>query len=1175
MNFATENIAPMPSSFYRPSLLLSMIKTVLHLPAKVFLPVFILSLILVQPILHGQGQVALDVREAQQSHQTFTSITLFEKVAYHNQFLAGSQFIQDVVTTFPVTSVCTGLLRSKPTYLALDLPLPDNTIGHLLLIRQEVYGPESRLLTPDDPVGQPMQGGVFYRGIIEGDERSLVALSVFEDELMGVVSNDRLGNVIIGRQHIPGQDRSQTPHVIYQESALPIRAPFQCGTDELPILPNVAGLNPGAVNTYPTRCKSVKIFLECSYRLFTDRGSSQGAVQAYMTGLFNVVKTLYANEKVVIEISDIMVWTSQDPYLTTTLANIIYDYANRRKNNFNGTLAQLVTTFPIQQQGGIAFVDGMCKTWDGQSGPLSFAFINNTYSSLPTYSWSVEVMTHEMGHNFGSWHTHSCVWGPNHDSQIDNCQPADIGSCNNGVAPNGGGTIMSYCHLTSYGINFSKGFGTEPGDILRNSFATKSCIPSTFTPVASHSIKGPYFEGDSFRLAAKPYNKNYKYEWLHYDYIFNKNNDTAVTLKTGGIYTLAISSTNCTEYSKPDTIQFGDFTVNLGCPVNAGHRDSLYRSVTLNVDNAAYTVDSLTVPEGWLDSIPSGALDRLVELQMTITPKGASFTRSVVSQYESPAAIGISNNSYTPNDQVAFGQKSPMTFSRILGSFDPKGVWKFSGIDIRNDAGIDAVVQYKIVLKWRFRDTVVSCDVPLCDNRTLVLDAGIPNASYVWNTGATSRSISANKPGPVGVTVTKNGFTSSHEINLVSVNTSFPRNISICEGDSIIVKNKVYKKPGVYRDTFQSGSGCDSIIITTLDTRAIIHSSETLAVCYGDIFRNVNLVADTIITVKDQASNGCDSLHAIHFEVNPRIVAELHYDPACNNIGTDLNCQGRGGSGTLRYLWSTGDTTAKLTRIKSGTYRVIVKDNNGCFGIFEQLVQNYDSVAAEAGITDVSCFGGMNGQIKINVTGGTRPFSYIWNNGVREDLLKDLVNGTYHVVIIDANGCRFEGDYSIHSPDLLFVNADVKPSFGSNGSIELMTNGGVKPYRYAWSQGDTTSLITGLTPGTYTVTVTDDNGCSSVQTYDVQNKVSTKNPVRDAGITIAPVPVHGMLTIRSSSSLILGVSLTNAIGQELLRQPAVDADLAVLDLSGLDAGYYLLIVTLQNGRIVERKILKY
>ena len=98
--------------------------------------------------------------------------------------------------------------------------------------------------------------------------------------------------------------------------------------------------------------------------------------------------------------------------------------------------------------------------------------VYTTYSNAPTYSWTVEVVTHELGHNLGSPHTQSCSWsvGP-----LDNCYPPE-GSCTAGPAPTNGGTIMSYCHLTVYGINFNNGFGFYPGSLIRDRVLNASCI---------------------------------------------------------------------------------------------------------------------------------------------------------------------------------------------------------------------------------------------------------------------------------------------------------------------------------------------------------------------------------------------------------------------------------------------------------------------------------------------------------------------------------------------------------------------------------------------------------------------------------------------------------------------------------------------------------------------------
>ena len=110
----------------------------------------------------------------------------------------------------------------------------------------------------------------------------------------------------------------------------------------------------------------------------------------------------------------------------------------------------------------------------------------------------MQVVAHEMGHNFGSSHTHDCVWGPNNNQQIDDCGSLVLGggSCYNPsapIVPSGGGTIMSYCHLNSVGIDFTKGFGTEPGNLIRQEHSTCMCDNSSCTQASVLTMSGTYF----------------------------------------------------------------------------------------------------------------------------------------------------------------------------------------------------------------------------------------------------------------------------------------------------------------------------------------------------------------------------------------------------------------------------------------------------------------------------------------------------------------------------------------------------------------------------------------------------------------------------------------------------------------------------------------------------------
>ncbi|MEP7170115.1 MAG: M12 family metallo-peptidase, partial [Bacteroidota bacterium] len=127
--------------------------------------------------------------------------------------------------------------------------------------------------------------------------------------------------------------------------------------------------------------------------------------------------------------------------------------------------------------GCIAWVNGFCAITAHKMG---YCGINSSFNTVPTYSWTVKVVAHEEGHLFGSNHTHSCVWNGN-NTKIDACGDEagyPSGPCPWTVpsSPPGGGTIMSYCHLTSVGVNFNLGFGPQPAALMLNNEETSSCL---------------------------------------------------------------------------------------------------------------------------------------------------------------------------------------------------------------------------------------------------------------------------------------------------------------------------------------------------------------------------------------------------------------------------------------------------------------------------------------------------------------------------------------------------------------------------------------------------------------------------------------------------------------------------------------------------------------------------
>ncbi|MEO6695065.1 MAG: M12 family metallo-peptidase, partial [Ignavibacteria bacterium] len=227
----------------------------------------------------------------------------------------------------------------------------------------------------------------------------------------------------------------------------------------------------------------VKIYFEADYQMYLDGQNNTQNVSNFITGMFNSVKTIYQNENIPVEISSIGVWTATDPYRNITDSyEILKSFGRLNQNDFQGNLAHLLST-RNEGLGGIAWIRVLCADYNPNdfSGRYAFSNIDPGYNNFPTYSWTVNVVAHEMGHSFGSMHTHACVWpaGPSGAIRaIDSCFTAE-GGCFPVPRPRIG-TIMSYCHLWTAaqggGVNLSAGFGQLPGDTIRLRYSQAGCL---------------------------------------------------------------------------------------------------------------------------------------------------------------------------------------------------------------------------------------------------------------------------------------------------------------------------------------------------------------------------------------------------------------------------------------------------------------------------------------------------------------------------------------------------------------------------------------------------------------------------------------------------------------------------------------------------------------------------
>ena len=192
-----------------------------------------------------------------------------------------------------------------------------------------------------------------------------------------------------------------------------------------------------------------------------------------------------------------------------------------------------------------------------------------------------------------------------------------------------------------------------------------------------------------------------------------------------------------------------------------------------------------------------------------------------------------------------------------------------------------------------------------------------------------------------------------------------------------------------------------------------------------------------------------------------------------------------GGTAPYAYSWDNGSTGASASGLGFGVSCVTVTDANGCEQIFCAHIEEPLSVVADA--TDVLCPGGCDAVIIARVAGGTRPYTYLWDDGFTGAINDMLLPGTYCVTVTDANGCTAQDCGTIGEPDAFaFDFAISQPSCGAaNGSVTATVTGGTGAYSFSWSTGATSNALTGVGPGDLTLTVTDANGCTGDTTITV------------------------------------------------------------------------------------------
>ncbi|RZJ30456.1 MAG: zinc metalloprotease, partial [Chryseobacterium sp.] len=461
-------------------------------------------------------------------------VILFEKENSSQKLAKYQQAARDISVLKLNKNSLSQIINQKPDAIELTYPVENGALT-VQLVKVNIFSGNLNIETDKGKVTN-YTPGVYYRGIIKNDVNSLVAFSFFDDDVVGIASVKDGGNFVLGKA-IDSED-----FVVYNDLKLKEKDGFICRTDEL--MENQrqkVSFDPG-VKAPSVTSNCVRMYYEVCNQPFINNGSDVATTINWMTAVHNNINTLYINDGVKISLKTIFVWTTPDPYVGGQDQNLaLFSFY---RPTFDGDLAHLVNA---PSSSSMAYLDSLCKTYKH-----AYSGVNQAYSGVPTYSWTVNVMAHEMGHSFGSPHTHACSWNGN-NTAIDGCGPeAGYDEGCTGPLPVSG-TIMSYCHL-NIGISFANGFGPQPAALMRTNVDTKACLGTdcvTTCPITISAVTLSAVTKTGFAVSfTDDTNTSWKYRVVKMDGTIVKSGDTtsktfAVDGLMPNVYYKVLIGTSC------------------------------------------------------------------------------------------------------------------------------------------------------------------------------------------------------------------------------------------------------------------------------------------------------------------------------------------------------------------------------------------------------------------------------------------------------------------------------------------------------------------------------------------------------------------------------------------------------------------------------------------------------
>ena len=325
----------------------------------------------------------------------------------------------------------------------------------------------------------------------------------------------------------------------------------------------------------------------------------------------------------------------------------------------------------------------------------------------------------------------------------------------------------------------------------------------------------------------------------------------------------------------------------------------------------------------------------------------------------------------------------------------------------------------------------------------------------------------------------------------------------------------------------------------------------------GSLTEDVSSLIAGVYTLTITDLNNCTVVCAndtVHEPDEIKITATVT-NTNCGLINGMIDATIIGGVSPYGYLWSNSNSTEDLNILSSGVYTLTVTDQNLCTKVDSFTVgASTQPVVVLDSAFNVTCFGQSTGRVYIHVNDANGPVTYLWSNGATTQNITNITIGTYTVTITDSTGCQSSLSHTINEPTdiVLSLTPHHATCAQSNGWISSSVSGGTTPYTYLWSNGASTSSITGLLPGNYTVTVTDAALCTKTAS---QNITTISGPV----VTVDSVK-NARCFGQANGAVYISVTGNNGPVTYLWSNAAITQDIV-----NIAAGNYTVTVTDSTG----------